>query len=127
MDNELYRELIIGHYKAPQNWGVLEGSTHTRHEENPVCGDELNVQMRIQNGRIEDVAVSGQGCAISVAAASMLTEEVKERSISEVRELTEDDVFDLLEVPITYTRRKCALLCYTALWNIIEHDEDTND
>jgi len=120
MEHELYRELIIGHYTSPCNFGRLEEPTHQHHIDNPVCGDALDVELRVQDDVVTDIAFSGEGCAISMAAASLLTEDVKGQSLDAIRAWEEADMFALLEVPITYTRRKCALLCYTALQQVIE-------
>jgi len=118
MDDELYRELIIGHYKSPQNFGALLEATHHKHEDNPMCGDELDLYVHYADGVLHDISFSGQGCAISIAAASLLTEEIKGATTDEVHNFDEQAMLELLEVPITYTRRKCALLCYTAVKNL---------
>jgi nitrogen fixation NifU-like protein len=82
---------------------------------NPLCGDKLRIDLQIEDGMITDVGFTGRGCAISQAAASMLTEEIKGKSVAEVRALSKDDVLDLLGIPIGYARLKCALLGLKAI------------
>ncbi len=110
MDDELYREYILEHYKHPHNFGELPEPDLQFADSNPLCGDELQIQLQVDDGRVEDVRFSGQGCAISQAAASMLTDEIKGKTIEEVMALDRDFVLDLLGIPISATRMKCAML-----------------
>ncbi|HLI32677.1 MAG TPA: SUF system NifU family Fe-S cluster assembly protein [Solirubrobacteraceae bacterium] len=110
MSEDLYREQILDHYKRPRNFGELEPHDLQAHEHNPLCGDELTVQIRVAEGRIADLRFSGQGCAISQAAASIASEELIGMELSEAAGLSADWMLELLGIPISATRRKCALL-----------------
>jgi nitrogen fixation NifU-like protein len=110
LTDDLYRDYILDHYKRPRNFGELEPHDLEAHEHNPLCGDELGVQIRVKDGRIEDLRFHGQGCAISQASASMASEELKGMRLQEVGELDADWALELLGIPVSATRRKCALL-----------------
>jgi nitrogen fixation NifU-like protein len=114
--DELYRENILEHYKRPHNWGELAQADLEAHDLNPLCGDELRVQLIVDDGgRISDVAFSGHGCAISQAAASMASDEVKGMQVDELLRLDRSFVLDLLGIDISATRMKCALLSLKVL------------
>ncbi len=116
MDEQLYREYILEHYKRPHNWGELEHPDLEAHDLNPLCGDELKVQLAIDDGgRITDVAFSGHGCAISQAAASMISDEVKGMQVEDLLRLDREAVLDLLGIDISATRMKCAMLALKVL------------
>jgi nitrogen fixation NifU-like protein len=100
--DDLYRDFILEHYKRPRNFGELPEHDHDAHEVNPLCGDELGVQIAVADGRIADLRFQGHGCAISQAAASMASEEAAT--------LDAGWMLDLLGIPVSATRRKCALL-----------------
>jgi nitrogen fixation protein NifU and related proteins len=108
--DDLYRDYILDHYKHPRNFGELEPHDLEAQEHNPLCGDELTVQIRVKDDRIEDLRFSGHGCAISQAAASIASDELKGMSLQEVGELGADWMIELLGIPVSATRRKCALL-----------------
>ena len=86
--NSLYRELILEHFKSPRNKGELEGATHDAHLHNPVCGDEIHVHARVEEGRIADLSFTGQGCSISQASVSMMTDLMKGKSVQEAEAVT---------------------------------------
>jgi nitrogen fixation NifU-like protein len=114
--DDLYREQILEHYKHPQNWGELADPDLEFEDSNPLCGDELRVQLKVDDdGRIEDVRFSGHGCAISQAAASMASDEVKGMRVDELLKLDKSFVLDLLGIQISATRMKCALLSLKVL------------
>src|ERR671933_177937 len=110
--DQLYREVILDHYKNPRGHGALE--PHDAHAEgqNPLCGDEVSIFVRFagDGGTIEDIGFEGRGCAISQAATSMLTEMVKGRKATEVAELPRDELLDEIGIPLTPVRLKCAIL-----------------
>ena len=111
----MYRENILEHYKRPHNWSPpapeLERVDLEFHDMNPLCGDELTVKLAVgEEGRITDVRFEGHGCAISQAAASMTSDEVKGMSVADVMALDRGFVLDLLGIDISATRLKCALL-----------------
>ena len=108
--DDLYREHILEHYKRPRNFGELDPHNLEGLEHNPLCGDELGVHIRVSDGRIEDLRFHGQGCAISQAAASIASEELKGMELDEAGALGADWILELLGIPISATRRKCALL-----------------
>jgi nitrogen fixation NifU-like protein len=114
--DDLYRENILDHYKHPHNWGELDHADLEFHDLNPLCGDELTVQLMVaDDGTIEDVRFSGHGCAISQAAASMTSDEIRGMKVDEVLKLDRSFVLDLLGIEISATRLKCALLSLKVL------------
>ena len=113
--DELYRDYILEHYKEPRNFGVLEQHDLEFHDYNPLCGDELGVHIKVEDGKIADLRFHGQGCAISQAAASITSEELVGMPVDEVAKLGADWVIEQLGIDISPTRRKCALLSLKAL------------
>ena len=111
MDDELYRDQILDHYKHPHHWGELEDADLEFYDTNPLCGDELRVQLKLDGeGRVAEVGFSGQGCAISQASASLVSDELEGMTVEELMRLDRAFVLELLGVSISATRMKCALL-----------------
>jgi nitrogen fixation NifU-like protein len=111
MDDQLYREYILEHYKHPHNHGSLERADMQAHDINPLCGDELTFQLSLgPDGKVTEVAFDGHGCAISQASASMLSDELKGLTAEELLKLDRQAVLDLLGIDISATRMKCAML-----------------
>jgi len=110
--DQLYREVILDHYKNPRNHGELAGADAHAEGQNPLCGDEVSVFVKFgsDGDTIEDLSFVGRGCAISQAATSMLTELVKGRSAAEVAELPKEELLDEVGIPLTPVRLKCAIL-----------------
>lgn len=108
--DDLYRDYILEHYKRPHNFGELESHDLEAHEHNPLCGDELGVQIRVEDGKIADLKFNGHGCAISQASASIASEQLIGMHLDEVGGLGADWMIDLLGIDVSPTRRKCALL-----------------
>jgi len=106
----LYRDYILDHYKNPRNFGTLEPHDLEWHDHNPLCGDELGVHVVVEDGRVSDLRFHGQGCAISQAAASIVSDELMGKQVDELPGLSADWLIDLLGIDISPTRRKCALL-----------------
>ena len=106
---------ILDHYEHPRNKGTLADPDISYEEDNPVCGDHIRVDLKLDNGVIVDVRFSGKGCSISQAAASMLTEEVKGKTLDEVRHIGKETVLEILGIPIGPVRMKCALLSLKVL------------
>ena len=116
----MYQENILDHYKSPHNFGKLENATVHHHEKNPLCGDVLDMFLIIdENKKIVDIKVYPTGCAISVASASMLSDEIKGKSIDEIRNMTKEQILEMLSIPISPVRLKCALLSLDTLKNSI--------
>jgi nitrogen fixation NifU-like protein len=114
--DDLYRQEILEHYKNPHHWGELPDADLEFEDNNPLCGDELRVQLKVgDDGRIADVAFSGHGCAISQASASMASDEVVGMPVDDLLRLDRAFVLDLLGIEISATRMKCALLSLKVL------------
>jgi nitrogen fixation protein NifU and related proteins len=108
---QLYRELILDHYKNPRHHGLLEPADAKAEGQNPLCGDEVAVSVRLGDGGvIEEVGFEGRGCAISQAATSMLTDLVQGRAAEEVASMPKEELLDELGIPLTPVRLKCAIL-----------------
>jgi len=110
--SDMYRQQILDHYKNPRNYGELEEATFTHVGENPMCGDtiEMDVVLDDDEEHIERVAFRGDGCAISQASASMLSEQLTGMPVDDLAEMDRDDVIDMLGVDISPMRVKCAVL-----------------
>jgi nitrogen fixation protein NifU and related proteins len=113
--DELYKEEIMDHYSNPRNSGELEGANIRYRDYNPVCGDEVEIQAKVCEDVIENVMFKGKGCAISQAAASMLTDKVKGMKIVEVMKFGKEDILKMLMISPGPVRIKCALLALRAL------------
>jgi nitrogen fixation NifU-like protein len=109
--DELYRDQILDHYKRPHNFGRLDDYDLEFEDSNPFCGDEQHVFVKLDDeGRVSEVSFEGQGCAISTAATSLLTDELVGKTREELLALPKEFVLDLLGIEISATRLKCALL-----------------
>ena len=110
--DQLYREVILDHYKNPRNYGLLEPSDARAEGQNPLCGDEVSVSIRFgpDGETIEAIGFEGRGCAISQAATSMLTDIVKGRTAAEVAGLPKEEILAEVGIPLTPVRMKCAIL-----------------
>jgi nitrogen fixation NifU-like protein len=108
--DDLYRDYILEHYRRPHNFGQLDAATATQEGANPLCGDRITMQLRVRGGVIDGVGFTGRGCAISQASASLLTDEIKGKSVDTAQAMTSGDVLDLLGIEISPARMKCALL-----------------
>jgi nitrogen fixation NifU-like protein len=109
-DEQLARELILDHSRHPRHQRAIERPNASAEGQNPLCGDELQIDLRIDDGKIAEVSFHGQGCSISQAATSMLTEIVVGKSVEEAAALEGDDVTGLIGIPLSPVRLKCALL-----------------
>jgi len=114
--DDMYREVILDHYKNPRNKGTLEPHDFSYEDENPLCGDKLRIDVRLDaEQRIKEVAFSGRGCAISQASASMLTEAIIGKTVDVVKQMSKDDILDMLGIELGPVRLKCALLSLKVL------------
>jgi nitrogen fixation NifU-like protein len=126
--DDMYREQILDHSKHPRNHGTLEDATNTFEDLNPLCGDKVRMDLKIEDGIVTDVGFTGRGCAISQATASMLTEQIKGKSLDEIKHIDKQVVLDMLGIPLGPSRIKCALLPLKVMkasaYGIHEVDED---
>ena len=120
LSNTMYREHILELYKNPQNFGELKKSTHKHTEFNSLCGDELTIQLVIEDDKIKDVKFNGSGCVISLVSASLLTNRIKGMEIRDVKSLNRKDIIGLLKIKISPARMKCALLSLEAVRNALK-------
>jgi len=115
MAMDYYREYILDHYRNPRNYGKLEHPDVHSEESNPLCGDQLALDLQIADDHVSEVRFQGRGCAISQASASILSEMIEGKSTEEVIHLGKDDILEALGIPISPARTKCAFLCLRAL------------
>ena len=109
--DDFYRENILDHYRNPRNKGHLENPTHSHEEHNPLCGDVLHIDLHVNDEDvIQEVRFDGQGCAISQASASMLTEMIQGKTLEEAKQVDKEDILEALGIDIGPVRLKCALL-----------------
>jgi len=122
------RQQIYDLYKNPENYGNISSPTHSSHIHNPLCGDDMTLQIKINKkiNKIEDIKFNGKGCAISFASASLLTDLIKSKSLTkdQIMKLKKEDVLDLLEIPISSVRLKCALLPLEAIHKALENENE---
>jgi nitrogen fixation protein NifU and related proteins len=108
--DDFYRDYILDHYRNPRNFGSLERADVEAEDLNPLCGDQIRMQLALDDGVVSDVRFSGRGCAISQASASMLTERVKGMKLADIAKLSKDVVLEDVGIGISPTRMKCAML-----------------
>ena len=122
-EQEMYKENIIDYYKHPRNKEELKDFTCKHKELNPICGDEITLYLKIEKGKIKKASYTGKGCAISQASISMLTEKLKDMPIKDAKELKKEDIFDMLGIPISFVRTKCALLSLKTVSKSLEEQK----
>lgn len=110
MSSDIYKDIILDYYRNPRNFGDLANADVRAKDSNPLCGDIVEMQLKINNGKIDDVRFKGKGCAISQASASMLTEVIKGKSLDDVKAMGKSNVLELMGIDPGPTRIKCALL-----------------
>ncbi len=115
MSMDYYREYILDHYRNPRNYGKLEQPDVHAEDSNPLCGDQLAMDLLVEGDHIKEVRFQGRGCAISQAAASMLSEKIEGKTVQEVVALGKDDVLEDLGIDISPARTKCAFLSLRVL------------
>ena len=129
----IYEEDILDHYENPSNYGTLDNPDISYEEDNPLCGDHIQVDLNVKDGVITDVRWRGYGCTISRAAASMLSERIKGQRLEDVKKLSRDDQLEMLGIPLGPVRVKCGLLALKVFkagayglkgWPGEEDDED---
>lgn len=120
MSDDLYDDYILDHFESPYHKGHLEHATIAHEDENPLCGDQVRLELLVdENDRVKEARFDGHGCAISQAAASILTKEVEGKSIDELRRFQAPQMLNLLKVRLTASRQKCGLLCFKILKTMI--------
>jgi len=115
----IYADMILDHYQNPRNNSSIKGATAKVDLDNPLCGDKLHMELREEDGVIHEIGFTGEGCAISIASASMLTEHAKGKTKKELLEISVDDVLGLLNIELTPNRMKCALLSWEGLRKLL--------
>jgi nitrogen fixation NifU-like protein len=110
MTDSIYREIILEHSQHPKNRGTLEPADYSYEDTNPLCGDEVRMDVRVKNDRVAEIKFSGRGCVVSQASASILTEMVEGKTLAEVKAITKDELLDEIGIPVSPARMKCALL-----------------
>ena len=124
MEN-LYHEHILDHYRHPRNQGMLDDADISCEQDNPVCGDVVRLDVRLKDGRVSEARFSGRGCVISLASASMLTEEILGKTVEELEALQDEDVFRMLGITLGPVRARCGLLPLRVLQCGLAHLEET--
>lgn len=117
---DMYREYLLDLYKSPHNFGDLDKFTHQGHQINNVCGDSLFMKLEVEDNIIKNVKFKGNGCVISMASASLLTDAVKGKTLEDARNISVQNVLDMLEVEVNPARLKCAVLSLGTLSNAIK-------
>ncbi|MGB7956756.1 MAG: SUF system NifU family Fe-S cluster assembly protein [Candidatus Nitrosopolaris sp.] len=116
MSGDIYRETILDHYRNPRNKGRLSNPDLSIHDSNPLCGDEIDIHLKVEDDMIKDIKFEGRGCAISQASASMLTEMMINKSLNAIKDLSKDDIFENIGLTnLGPARVKCALLSLKVL------------
>ena len=120
MSDDLYDDYILDHFESPYHKGHLEQPTIAHEDENPLCGDQVHLELLLdENDRVREARFDGHGCAISQAAASILTQEIEGKSLEELPKFQASQMLDLLKVRLTASRQKCGLLCFKILKTMI--------
>lgn len=109
-DESIYREIILEHYKNPANRGTLDPADFSYQDVNPLCGDEIRIDVRVQDDHVAEIKFSGRGCAVSQASASILTEMVEGKSLDEVKAIGREELLEEIGIPVSPARMKCAML-----------------
>ncbi|HEY7733496.1 MAG TPA: SUF system NifU family Fe-S cluster assembly protein [Nitrososphaera sp.] len=116
MSDDIYREIILDHYRNPRNKGKLPDADVSIHDSNPLCGDEIDMHLKVDGSTIKDIKFEGRGCAISQASASMLTEMVLGKPLTSVKDLSKNDILENIGLTsLGPARIKCALLSLKVL------------
>lgn len=114
--DDLYREIIIDRYKNPTMKGTLDPHDYSYQDDNPLCGDEIRIDVRIgEDGKVSDARFHGEGCAISLASADLLVESIIGKDLEEVKSLSKEDILEMLGIELSPVRLKCALLSLKVL------------
>ena len=115
MTDDIYRQQLMDHYRFPRHQGALAQATHQAHAENPLCGDVIDVYLKVKDDHIQDIGWVSQSCAITTATASIVSEMVQGKTVSEVKNLTLEQVLDKLGTNLTLSRQQCAQVVLSAI------------
>jgi nitrogen fixation NifU-like protein len=116
LSDDIYREIILDHYRNPRNKGKLSDADVSIHDSNPLCGDEIDIHLKVEEDKIKDIKFEGRGCAISQASASMLTEMIIDKPLNTIKDLTKEDILENIGLMnLGPARIKCALLSLKVL------------
>lgn len=116
MSDDIYREIILDHYRNPRNKGKIDNPDVVIHDSNPLCGDQIDIYLKVVEGQIKDIKFDGKGCAISQASASMLTEMVMDKPLTTAKDISKDEVLENIGLTnLGPARIKCALLSLKVL------------
>jgi nitrogen fixation NifU-like protein len=124
--SDLYREQILDHYGHPRNEGTLEDPDISYERDNPICGDRVRLDIRLQNGKVSQARFTGQGCVISMASASMFTEEIQGKTIAELKAMDDEHIFKMLGVDLGPSRANCGVLPLRVLQDALAQWEREN-
>lgn len=115
-EEEIYQEHVLDHYEDPYHRGICPSATHAHEDDNPLCGDVVQVELHINDDTIEQAWFDGDGCCISQASASMLMEEIEGKSVSEIQQFNAEQMLSLFQARLTPNRQKCCLLS----WRVVQ-------
>lgn len=123
-DEEIRTEVLLDHYRNPHNYGKMEEPSVTMAEYNPVCGDTVQINLKIENGVVVDAKFIGRGCSVSQGTASMLTDRVKGMGLEEIKKISKEDVLDMLGLSLGPSREKCAILPLNTIHKCLKNYEE---
>ena len=115
-EEEIYQEHVLDHYEDPYHRGRCQDATHAHEDDNPLCGDVVQVELKIDDGEVQEAWFDGDGCCISQASASMLIEEIEGKSVNQVKEFNAEQMLELFQARLTPNRQKCCLLP----WRVVQ-------
>jgi len=115
--DELYREYLLDHYKNPKNFGDIKNPDIYKHDDNPLCGDDIEIFVKLDDKKeqIKDIKFKGRGCVICIASASILMDELEHKKLKEIQKMKTDDMLKLLGIELTPSRIKCMMLPLKAI------------
>ena len=126
-DQDIYEEHVLDHYEDPYNRGPLSGATHIDQGDNPLCGDRVEMQIRVEDDKVAAAGFDGDGCVISQASASMLAEEIEGRTLDELQQFDAKAMLELFGPKLTPNRQKCCLLPWRVLQSAMHSPVDSDD
>ena len=126
-EDEIYKENILDHFKNPRNFKSLKDYDIYHKEFNPICGDNIQLFVKLNSNKVIDAGFIGNGCAISMASASMLTEKLKGLSLEEMKNIKKEEILEMIGIPLGIVRMKCGLLSLKTLINGIKIMGEKNE